>query len=201
MTDNTIDPASRSASVLRRWAPLIVLGALMAFAFLMGWHKYLSFKTIGLNYDAMKEFVGHNMVVALLVYVLAYIAFTALSLPGGLVMTITGGLLFGWQIGAPAAIVGATIGACALFMIVRTSFGKSLAGQAGPFVAKLRDGFRENALSYLLFLGSCRLFHSLSSIWCRDCSACRCARSRSALSLGSSRRRSPIRWPGPVSAA
>ena len=29
-------------------------GRVMALAFAMGWHRYLSFKTIGLNYDALR---------------------------------------------------------------------------------------------------------------------------------------------------
>ena len=136
----------------QRWLPLIALAAVMAFAFSMGWHKHLSFKTIGLNYDALKGYIAGNLTLSLLIYVAAYIAMVALSLPGALVMTLSGGLLFGWQLGAPATVVGATIGATLLFLVVNTSFGSTLADKAGPFVAKLRDGFQENALSYLLFL-------------------------------------------------
>jgi uncharacterized membrane protein YdjX (TVP38/TMEM64 family) len=87
-----------------------------------------------------------------------YVAVVALSLPGALIMTLSGGLLFGWQLGVPATVVSATIGACLVFLIVRTSFGSSLADKAGPFVARLRDGFRANALSYLLFLRLVPLF-------------------------------------------
>lgn len=124
----------------------------MAFAFAMGWHRLLSFKTIGLNYDALKVYIAGNLVLSLLIYVALYAVIVAISLPVGLFMTLAGGLLFGWQIGAPAAVVGATIGAAIVFKIVTTSFGETLAQKAGPFVAKLRDGFHENALSYLLFL-------------------------------------------------
>ena len=141
-----------SASNLRKWLPLIALAAIMALAIAMGWHKVLSLKTIGLNYEALRGYIAGNLVLALLVYMALYIAVVALSLPGGLIMTLSGGLLFGWQLGAPATIVGATIGATLLFGIVNTSFGSTLAGKAGPFVARLRDGFQENALSYLLFL-------------------------------------------------
>lgn len=137
---------------IKRWLPLVALAAVMAIAFAMGWHRYLSFKTIGLNYDLLKGYIAGNLALSLLVYVLAYIAVVALSLPGALFMTLAGGLLFGWQIGAPATVVGATIGAGILFLVVNTSFGSTLAEKAGPFVAKLRDGFQDNALSYLLFL-------------------------------------------------
>jgi uncharacterized membrane protein YdjX (TVP38/TMEM64 family) len=147
------DPGmAAAAGSLKRWLPLIVLAAAMALVFAMGWHKYLSFKTIGLNYEALRGYIGQNLLLALALYMLVYIAAVALSLPGGLVMTLSGGLLFGWQVGAPAAVVAATIGATILFLVAKSSFGDALAEKAGPWLAKLREGFQENALSYLLFL-------------------------------------------------
>lgn len=149
-TSQKTDQGSRGG--IGRWLPLIGIVALMGLVFAMGWHKYLSFKTVGLNYEALRSFIGSNLAVALLVYMAAYIAVVALSLPGGLVMTLSGGLLFGWQVGAPATIVGATIGATIIFLIARSSFGETLAAKAGPWLGKLSEGFKENALSYLLFL-------------------------------------------------
>jgi len=142
----------RSKSGIGRWLPLILLASLMALAFSMGWHNYLSFKTVGLNYEALRSFISDNLLVSLLLFAALYIAVVALSLPGGLILTVSGGLLFGWKLGAPTTIIAATIGATLLFLIAKTSFGESLADKAGPWLAKLRDGFKENALSYLLFL-------------------------------------------------
>ena len=152
--DNKAPPASAAAktSGLVRWLPLIVLALVMALVFAMGWHKYLSFKTIGVNYDTLKAYVAAHQLPAILLYMLIYIAVVALSLPGGLIMTLSGGLLFGWQTGAPATVIAATIGATLLFLVAKTSFGETLAAKAGPSLAKLRDGFKENALNYLLFL-------------------------------------------------
>ncbi len=79
-----------------------------------------------------------------------YALVIAFSLPGGAVMTITGGFLFGWLGGGSIVVVGATIGATALFLIARTAVGGFLEAKAGPFVRKMEDGFRQNALSYLL---------------------------------------------------
>lgn len=136
----------------QRWAPLLMIAALSGLVFAMGWHQYLSFKTIGLNYDALRAFIANNLSLAVLLYAGLYIAVIALSLPGGLIMTLAGGLLFGWQLGAPVAIIAATIGATIIFLIAKTSFGEALAAKAGPWIGKLRQGFQENALSYLLFL-------------------------------------------------
>ncbi len=145
-------PPSPERSALWRYAPLVVLVLIMAFAFAMGWHKLLSLKTVGLNYEWLKTYIDQHLALALLGYMLVYIAVVALSLPGGLVMTLAGGLLFGWQIGAPVTVAGATIGATIVFLIARSSLGENLAACAGPWIAKLRQGFQENALSYLLFL-------------------------------------------------
>ncbi|MEO1544550.1 MAG: TVP38/TMEM64 family protein [Pseudomonadota bacterium] len=148
----TMSSTTGSASSLRKWAPLIGIGALMALAFSMGWHKYLTLETIGQNYDYLQATIRQNLALTLLAYMALYIVVVALSLPGALALTIAGGLLFGWQIGGPATIVAATIGATIIFLIAKTSLGETLAAKAGGAVEKLREGFQENALSYLLFL-------------------------------------------------
>jgi uncharacterized membrane protein YdjX (TVP38/TMEM64 family) len=135
-----------------RWLPVIVIALIMALVFAMGWHEYLSFRTIGLNYEALRSAVARNLPLALILYGLLYVAVVALSLPGALVMTLAGGLLFGWHIGAAVAITAATFGAAIIFLIARSSVGGVLAAKAGPWLGKLRKGFREHALSYLLFL-------------------------------------------------
>ncbi len=157
MTNDPTEPSipplqSSSFGHLRRWGPLIAIALLMVLVFSMGWHKYVSFKTIGTNYQVLKDFIDANFAVALLIYMLIYVAMVALSLPGGLVLTVTGGLLFGWLAGTVGTIIGATIGATIIFLIAKSSLGEALADKAGAWLGKLRDGFKENALSYLLFL-------------------------------------------------
>jgi uncharacterized membrane protein YdjX (TVP38/TMEM64 family) len=146
------------ASTATRWAPFLVLVAAMALVFGMGWHRLLSFETIGRNYADLQAFIASNLAAAVGLYMLLYIAVVALSLPGGLAMTLAGGLLFGWQIGAVATVVAATAGAAVLFLIAKTSLGETLAARAGPWLARLRNGFQENALSYMLFLRLVPLF-------------------------------------------
>jgi uncharacterized membrane protein YdjX (TVP38/TMEM64 family) len=144
--------ATQGTNGVRRFLPLVILGAAMALGFAMGWHKYLSLKTIGVNYEFLKTLIADHFVIALAAYMGIYIAVVALSAPGGLVMTLAGGLLFGWKVGIPATVISATIGASILFLIAKSSFGETLAAKAGPVLGKFRDGFKENALSYLLFL-------------------------------------------------
>jgi uncharacterized membrane protein YdjX (TVP38/TMEM64 family) len=152
--DETGKPSSAKPAQggIARWLPLLVLVAIAGLVVAMGWHKYLSFKTIGLNYEALKGFIDRNLIGALALYVLGYVTVVALSLPGALIMTLAGGLLFGWQLSAPATVISATLGGTLLFLVARSSFGESLAERAGPAIRGLKAGFQENALSYMLFL-------------------------------------------------
>jgi uncharacterized membrane protein YdjX (TVP38/TMEM64 family) len=148
----TTSAAAPRSGGLGRWLPLIGLAGVGVLVVAMGWHRYLTFKTIGLNYAFLTGYIADHLWTALAIYIAAYVAVVALSLPGALVMTLAGGLLFGWKIGTPATVLGATIGATLLFLVARSSIGAALAEKAGPAVQKLRAGFQENALSYMLFL-------------------------------------------------
>ncbi len=132
--------------------PLLVIVTLCILVFARGWHHYLTLEHVAANRDQLKAFVAANFFQALGIYLLVYVAVIALSLPGGALLTILGGFLFGWKIGGPAVVIAATLGAVIIFMIARTALGETLAKRAGPWLGKLRKGFNENALSYLLFL-------------------------------------------------
>ena len=137
---------------LKKSLPLIILAGLIGAAFYFDLHTYLSLQTVAENREALTGFVESNIVVAIAAFIAIYVVVVALSLPGGALMTITSGFLFGPLLGGLVAVVGATIGATIIFLIAKTSFGEPLAARAGPWLEKLRDGFQKDALSYLLFL-------------------------------------------------
>ena len=146
------EQATWRAGSVARWLPLLAIVAVAGLVVAMGWHRYLSLKTIGLHYEAFRHFISQNLAGALALFILTYVAVVAFSIPGALIMTLAGGLLFGWPLGAPATVIGATLGGSIFFLIARSSLGGPLAAKAGPAIQRLRAGFRENALSYMLFL-------------------------------------------------
>src|SRR5687767_5616583 len=112
MSDRLDSPQSAAPrSLLRRWLPLVAIVLVMALVFVMGWHRQLSFETLARHHGAIQGFILDHRAAAVAVYIAIYIAVVALSLPGGLVLTLTGGILFGGLVGGAAAIVGAGIGA------------------------------------------------------------------------------------------
>lgn len=138
--------------MLKRLIPLLLLITILVLFFAFDLGRFLSFEALGQHRALLLDWVAEYGVVAALVFILAYILVVAFSLPGGLVMTVSGGFLFGATAGALYAVIGATIGAVLLFLIAKTSIGDYLLAKAGDSVLKMQKGFSDNALSYMFVL-------------------------------------------------
>ena len=141
-----------------RLIPLCAVLAAIAAFFIFDLDSYLTFRALSDHRDRLLHFVADNYVIAALLYMALYVVVVALSLPGGLLMTVTGGFLFGWIAAGAMTVFAATAGATLIFMIAATSLGAPLREKAGPWLKKLEDGFAENAMSYMLFLRLVPLF-------------------------------------------
>jgi uncharacterized membrane protein YdjX (TVP38/TMEM64 family) len=150
LTDQNTESRGRSPFI--RWLPLALILIVAAAIVASGAHKTLTLHNLAINKARLEALVDSNLIVALGAYVLAYVAVVALSLPGALIMTLTGGVLFSYWIAVPATVIGATLGATLLFLVARTSLGEALRRSSGGAVAKLAEGLRQDAASYLLFL-------------------------------------------------
>lgn len=151
-------PVAEAGGRVKRLLPLAALIALAVLVISQGWHKYLTLEHVAANRDLLKVYIAQNYLFTLLGYMAIYIVAIALSLPGGVFLTLIGGFLFGWLVGGLATVIAATAGATVIFLIAKTSLGEPLAARAGPWLGKLRAGFQENALNYLLFLRLVPLF-------------------------------------------
>lgn len=137
---------------LKRLLPLIALLAGLALFLGFGGYRYLSLDALARNWHLWKAWVDGNRMLAGPVFILIYTAAVALSVPGASVLTLTGGLLFGWLMGSGLVLVGATAGATLIFLAARTALGEPLRARAGPWLKRLEAGFAKNAFSYLLLL-------------------------------------------------
>jgi uncharacterized membrane protein YdjX (TVP38/TMEM64 family) len=137
---------------LKRFGPLAIIAVVLVVIVAMGWHRQVTLENIVSARDRFHLLLSEHTLLAVAIYVAVYIAMGALCLPGSPILTATGGLMFGWLVGGLASVVGATIGATILFLIARTALGEGLSERTAPWLAKLRKGFADDALSYLLFL-------------------------------------------------
>ena len=137
---------------LRRFLPLAVLLLAIVAVFGLGLDDYISFEQLERNRTQLLDFVDRHPLLAPLAFMLIYAAVIALSIPGGAILTMAGGFLFGVVAASCYVEIAATLRATVVFLIARTALGDALRHKAGPAMRRMEAGFRENALSYLLFL-------------------------------------------------
>ena len=137
---------------LKRWWPLLLLASVSVFVVAMGWHRYLTLEQLAQNRESLRALIDGNYALALAAFAALYAISVALSIPGGVVLTVAGGFLFGWFTGGVVSILAATAGATVIYLVARTTLRDVLVAKAGPRLQRFAEGFREDAVSYLLFL-------------------------------------------------
>jgi uncharacterized membrane protein YdjX (TVP38/TMEM64 family) len=146
---------SRLWSSLRRFGPAVLIGLCVVAAFASGLTRHLSLHELRDRRDVLQGLVRLHPVLSVAAYVGVYAVVIALCLPAAMVMTITGGFLFGPWIGGAAAAIGCTLGGVIVFLVCRTAAGDVLRRRAGPQVARIEDEVRRDAFFYIVSL---RLF-------------------------------------------
>jgi uncharacterized membrane protein YdjX (TVP38/TMEM64 family) len=157
-TSDSEGEAPPPKALWRRLLPAALLLATLALALALGADDYLSFEALRDNRALLLDHVARLGILAGLVYIAIYTVVVALSLPGATFLTLSGGFLFGAVEGAFYSVIGATFGATIIFLIARTAVGDALTKRAGPALQRMEQGFRDNALSYLLVLRLIPLF-------------------------------------------
>ncbi|WP_299368533.1 TVP38/TMEM64 family protein [uncultured Tateyamaria sp.] len=139
---------------LIRHLPLICIALVAAIgAFTL--RDYLNFQTLADNREALLAFRDSNYVATAVVFVLAYMAVVAFSLPGASIMTLTGGFLFATFPGALFNVIGATLGAVGIFLAARWGLGARLAAKMDTSqgaIKKIKEGIDENQWSMLFLM-------------------------------------------------
>ena len=139
---------------LQRIAPLagIAIAAILGFVFL---RDHLTFATLAENHEALSAWRDANYVLAAAAFIILYVVFVALSLPGALFVTLGGGFLFGLFPGVLYVVSAATIGAAAIFWAARLGLGdflQSKLDQSDGLFTRIRNGIQENEISFLFLM-------------------------------------------------
>jgi uncharacterized membrane protein YdjX (TVP38/TMEM64 family) len=145
-------------SLVKRWLPLVMVVVVAGGVLLSGAHRALSIETFLTHKSALEARVADNLPLAVITYMSAYVLVVTMSLPGALIMTLIGGVLFGFWLGAAATVVAATTGATLIFLIARSSLGDALRARSGDGVQRVAERLRADAASYLLFLRLAPIF-------------------------------------------
>ena len=145
---------SRRRLALAALPLLVVLGISLAI-YMSGAWRQLSLEGLRDRREALLAFVGDHPVLALEIYMGAYAVLVAFSIPGALLMSLSGGYLFGVATGTVAAVTGASTGATAMFLMARSALGDALArrfARGSGLFSRLQRGARKHTVTTLLAL-------------------------------------------------
>jgi uncharacterized membrane protein YdjX (TVP38/TMEM64 family) len=143
---------ARAFVLSRRIVAVAAAAALVLAARQLGLFEHLSLEALREHGDDLAEWVDDNSVAAAFAYLGLYVAAVAMSVPCAAILTLSGGFLFGAAMAGPMAVVGSTIGATILFVAIRALVGPQAIDRLGAPAARIADGVRGNAASYLLAL-------------------------------------------------
>ena len=141
----------------RVWAAILLALVIIA-AHASGLSGQLCFRTLQNHRAFLTSFVENHFFGAGGLYVLLYASMVALSAPGAVFLTITGGFLFGALHGALFSLIGASAGAIAVFLLARTIFGDDALAKLGPRAVAFAANIRKHAWPYLLAMRLVPLF-------------------------------------------
>ncbi|MCV0395728.1 MAG: VTT domain-containing protein [Rhizobiaceae bacterium] len=135
-----------------RYLPIAVVAAGLALGYAMGWHRFLTLDYLVESRETLTAARLEHPVLSAAAFFAAYVAAVAFSFPAASVLTIFGGFLFGWLAAGIMVAFAATLGATILFLAARSACGDALKSRAGSKLARISDGFKKDAFTYLLIL-------------------------------------------------
>ncbi len=114
--------------------------------------QYLSLDSIKAHRDLLLSYTQTHYWLAVILFILLYVLQTAFSLPGGAILTLTSGFLFGSVMGTIFVNIGATLGATLAFLAARYLLRDWVERKFGNRLEAIQSGFAQNAFHYLLTL-------------------------------------------------
>ena len=138
---------------MKKFIPVILIASAFLLAFLLG-AKAITFDDFISNRDQILMFRDSNLTFSVMIFMLIYISVVTFSIPGATGLSVTGGFIFGLEVGLILNILSATIGATFLFLAVRLGFGNLLTRfeKGSAKFSDLIEQLKINEINILLLL-------------------------------------------------
>ena len=137
---------------IKRYALLVLVAALVAAFFVFDLDRYLTLDALKSGQATFAGWYQHSPWLVAGAYFVIYVAVTALSLPGAVVMTLAGGALFGLWTGTLIVSFASSVGATLAFLASRFLFHDWVQGHYGKRLAAVNAGMAKDGAFYLFTL-------------------------------------------------
>jgi len=134
---------------------VILLFIIAAFGFSF-FSELINFEALKENRSEISGFRDENFILSIIVFWLFYFLLVVFSLPGAAVASVSGGFLFGLNLGLLINVTAASTGATVLFILVRYGLKSFKYNQSNEFdnnfAVKIKNGLIQNQVSIMLIL-------------------------------------------------
>ena len=138
-----------------RKSVVILLFTIAAFS-LYFFSELISFEALKENRSDISNFRDENFILSIILFWLFYFLLVVFSLPGAAAASVSGGFLFGLNLGLLINVTAASTGATVLFILVRYGLKSFKYSQSNDFdnnfAVKIKNGLIQNQVSIMLIL-------------------------------------------------
>lgn len=138
-----------------KWPKIILLLAIVVLTYLFfafDLQQYFTLTHLKSRQQAFANYYAAHQALTIGIYMVIYIAVTALSLPGATVMSLAGGALFGIWVGVILVSFASTIGATLAFLVSRFLLKDYIQNKFGDRLKAVNESFKKDGPFYLFTL-------------------------------------------------
>ncbi len=143
---------SDKTATFKKLGLLLVVGILFAVFFQMGWHEQLTFENLKAQQDELRASTEANKPLWILGFTIVYIVMAAAQLPGAALMTIAGGVLFGFVVGTLVVSFASSLGATLAMLVSRYLLRDTIQRRYGERLRTFNEGIERDGPFYLFTL-------------------------------------------------
>ena len=141
-----------NGNLMKKIIILITIASCAASFFVFDLNHYFTLSYIKESREVFNAYYTENKIFTVAIYMVIYIAVTALSLPGAAVMTLAGGALFGFIVTLIAVSFASTIGATLACFVSRYILRDWVEKKFGNRLASVNEGIEREGIFYLFML-------------------------------------------------
>ncbi len=135
----------------------VIASAIVSY-FIFDLGRFLTLEYAQSQISTIQDFRDENFVLTVFSYFLLYVAVTALSIPGALIVTLIGGAIFGLLWGTLIVSFASSIGATLAFLVSRTLLRDWVESRFGDYLAPINRGIEKDGNFYLFSIRMVPLF-------------------------------------------
>lgn len=139
---------------MRKSKAILMVSVVVAIAafFYVDAGQYLSLDYFKLQQAEVEQYVAANIMVSMMMFFLAYVVVTTLSLPGAAMMTLIAGALFGLIQGLVLVSFASTLGATLALLVSRYLLRDTIQNRFSTQFRSINDGIEKEGAFYLFTL-------------------------------------------------